>query len=465
MNGTIETMKSDISESCEKGERKSGRWLLAVTRRILAIQPRFPLASTGLLSIFDQAIFSGTSFLTAVFIGRATSPDELGMYYLVLSIILIISGVQDQIIASPFDIYSKRRQGRDLAEYAGSICAHHLAVTFVAVIGLLTAILALSIIGQTRFVPGLWALVAFGPILLFRQGVRRFAFANLEVKSAVVLDATVAVLQISALVLLRYLGWLSLFSIFAVIGGACGLGCVGWHMLSRPRVRFVRERIRPDWYYNWNFGKWALQTYVLANTAPQIMLWLVSAMVGPAATGVFGACNNLIGMCYVLLCGVFNVLTPLSAQAFATGGVRDLRRILFIAGVFFAVTMGGLCVFAFATGDWLVVLAFGPLYRGTGRILITLTLSTTINAFSMLTGNGLWAIDQPRANLFADVCSMTVVLITAAFLVHPYGAFGAALATLAGTTAATVVRSFTLMRCLEGHASQSSVAMSSALPS
>src|SRR5205807_1767920 len=122
------TMKAVNPKFCDMGRSKRGQWLSAIAGRILAVAPRFPLAFTGLISIFDQAIFSGTSFLTAVLIGRATSPDELGMYYLILSIILVISGVQDQIIASPYDVYSKRRHGRELAEYNGSICAHHLAV-------------------------------------------------------------------------------------------------------------------------------------------------------------------------------------------------------------------------------------------------------------------------------------------------------------------------------------------------
>jgi O-antigen/teichoic acid export membrane protein len=88
-----------------------------------------------------------------------------------------------------------------------------------------------------------------------------------------------------------------------------------------------------------------------------------------------------------------------------------------------------------------------------------------MNALSIVTGNGLWAIDQPRSNFLADVCCMTATLIAAAILVHPFGALGAALATLAGATAAAVVRSFILMRRLEFHVCETGVAISSALPS
>jgi O-antigen/teichoic acid export membrane protein len=360
-------------------------------------------------------------------------------------------------------VYSKRRHGRDLAEYAGSNWVHHFAVTLLSELGLLAAIVALSFTGHSEIVPGLWALVAVAPLLLLRQGVRRFTFASLELRFAIAIDAAVAVSQLGGLVLLRYMGWLSLFSIFAVMGVACGLACAGWYLLSKPRVSVVRARLVSDWRHNWGFGKWALRTYALGSTTPQTMLWVVGAAAGPAAIGVFGACNNLIGICNVILGGVDNVLTPQAAHSFATGGVKELRRILILAGSFFAVIMGGLCAFVFVTGDWLMVFVFGAHYHGTGAILITLSVSAAFSCLSMLAHNGLWAINQPRAAFAADICAMTVTLVAAVALIYPFGALGAALATLAGSTAAAVVRTFTLVRCLEVYASESLMTPSSSL--
>src|SRR5262249_4402267 len=158
---------------------------------------------------------------------------------LVLSIVLLISGVQEQLVAAPFAVFSKRREGQELEEYSGSVWAHYVLVTSIAVIGLLTAIAVLSATGQTRVLPGLWALVGAAPMLLFRQWIRRFTFANLALKSAIALDTTVAVVQLTGLFLLGRFGMLSLFRIFAVMGGACGLASVGWYFLAKPKLRFV----------------------------------------------------------------------------------------------------------------------------------------------------------------------------------------------------------------------------------
>lgn len=441
-------MNADAIESCSSGEVERGHALADLVLRFKAATRRFPSASNGLLSIFDQAIVSGTTFFTAAIVGRTTSPDQLGLYYLVLTIVLIVSGIQDQVVAAPYAVYSKRRRGRELAEFGGSIWLHHLVVTALTVAGLGAAILVCIASGNTTIVPGLLALMVVGPLILLRGGIRRFAFANFHVMYAIALDAIVAVLQLAALALLGWFGMLSLFSIYAVMGAACGVACLAWYFFDPPRVRFIRERFASDWHHNWAFGKWALRSFLVGNTTSWVMLWIVSFAVGAAATGVLGACSTLIGISNVLLLGVDNVLTPHAAHAFATGGAKDLRHMLTRTAAFLGLTIGSFCLFVLLTGDWLVVLVFGSHYEGSGAILFTLSLSTLATSLGMVVGNGLWAIDKPRSNFFADVTCMSAMLITAAFLIVPLGAFGAAIAMLAGTATGCVVRTLTLRSAL-----------------
>src|SRR4051794_4534642 len=197
-------MHTITTESSDLEQQQLSRALPGIIARALAVMHRFPLASKGVLAIFDQAIYSGTSFLTAVLVGRTTSPDQLGQYYLVLSIVLVIAGVVEQLVAAPYIVYSKRRQGRELSEYAGSTWAHFLVAVAVTVIGLVAAVPIVSLTGLSSIVPGLWTLVVFAPLLLLRQWVRRYTFANLKLTSAVALDAAVAFMQLSALAVLGY---------------------------------------------------------------------------------------------------------------------------------------------------------------------------------------------------------------------------------------------------------------------
>jgi O-antigen/teichoic acid export membrane protein len=144
--------------------------------------------------------------------------------------------------------------------------------------------------------------------------------------------------------------------------------------------------------------------------------------------------------------GFDNVLTPQAAHAFATGGILELRRILLRTAALLVISVGGLCALIVATGDRMAVLAFGSVGHGTGLILTALAISALINSIGVVAGNGLWAINKPRANFQADLSCMAATLITASFLIFPFGALGAALAILSGMVVSTVVRMIMLAR-------------------
>ena len=242
-------------------------------------------------------------------------------------------------------------------------------------------------------------------------------------------------------------GRLSLITIYAVMGVACGLACLVWYLAYPQRVLFVRDRFVADGRRNWEFGKWALRSYLVGSTNSQVMLWIVTAAVSTAATGVFGACSTLIGMTNPVLLGISNVLTPQAARAYATGGADDLRGLLTRNAAFLVLALGAFCLFMLLAGNWLAALVYGPDYAGTRWILFVLALGMLANSLSVVTGNGLWAIDQPRSNFVADVCCLCVTLL-AATLIIPFGTLGAALAIFAGSASAAVVRTLTLARHL-----------------
>lgn len=413
-------------------------------------------SNKSLLSIFDQAVVSGTAFLSAAIIGRTTSASQLGQYYIVLSIVMVILGIQDQLVTAPYIVYSKQRKGRELAEYAGSIWMHHLILTALIVVGLFIAIEIFEKASHSAIVPGLWALLGAVPFLMLRNGVRRYSYANLKVNQVIPLDIIVAVLQLGGLGALAYFDRLSLTRIYAVMGGACCLACVGWYLLDRPQVQLVRPRIATDWRVNWGFGRWALKSFLVGNLTPYATLWILTVSAGAAATGILGACTTIVGLTNVVLTGVANVLTAQAADAYVSGGAHELRRILMRAAALLGSLIGAFCLFVLLTGDLLTVLTFGTAFQGTGLILFALALSALMTSISTVVGNGLWAIDKPHLNFVADVCCLTLTLLGAAVLIAPLGALGAALAILAGTLTSAVVRTVTLFRQLKSSDSEAS---------
>jgi O-antigen/teichoic acid export membrane protein len=441
-------MKADLADHFEVNELPSRGMFVPMTAPLRNLVSRFPEVSHGVLSLVDQAIVSATSFATMVIVGRATTPDQLGLYYLVATIVFISVGVQEQIVAAPYTVYSKRYENDELAGYTGSAWIHHVSLSALGLTVLLATIAVLSLSGSVDTVPVLLALAGAGPFLLLREWVRRFAYAHLQIVPAVVLDAIVAGVQLGGLLLLWRLDLLTVYGAFLVMGLACLCGCLGWYMLERPTIHFDRSRWMPDWKHNWSFGRWTLRSFLAGNTTPYIMPWILGLAVGTAATGVFGACSTLINMSNVLLISTDRILMPRAAHAYARGGYAELRRILILAALLVLPVLAVFCLVVFAIGSQLAAFVYGAQYAGHGATLSVLAVVMLMNGIGVIAGNGLLALDQPRTNFVADVVTLVVTIASACAFVVPFGVLGAAVAILAGTSTGCVVRTLRLYRAL-----------------
>jgi len=200
------------------------------------------------------------------------------------------------------------------------------------------------------------------------------------------------------------------------------------------------------WWHNWVFARWALASQLLASTTPYVMPWVVALTHGEAQTGLLGACSTLVGLSNTFLQGLCNFLSPRAAQAFARGGLAELRSVLTKTALLFAATLGVLAVLAFLFGEQVAVLVYGPQFAGAGLIIGVLSLSVLANSAGVVAGNGLWAMERPSANFVADLCSLCVVVVATVVLVPLFGPLGAAISTLAGTASDAAVRLW-ILRC------------------
>src|SRR5439155_21750549 len=130
------------------------------------------------LSVLDQAVVSGMSFATSVLLGRFASQEELGVYYLALSVVYFTRGVQEQLVSAPYMIYCSRRHGPALAEYAGSALVHQCAVMLATAVALLIA-LGTGVL-PSGIEAAFWLLVVAAPLMLVREFARQMSFAHID---------------------------------------------------------------------------------------------------------------------------------------------------------------------------------------------------------------------------------------------------------------------------------------------
>ncbi len=107
-----------------RGGRCRGRRFRLESRIVLRIVKGtsvFGVGRVGVSSIFDQIIFGGTNFLTAVLVGRFAGASELGTYKLCFSILMLAMSLQRAVLISAYIIVRDRLDPHQTPSMRGTI--------------------------------------------------------------------------------------------------------------------------------------------------------------------------------------------------------------------------------------------------------------------------------------------------------------------------------------------------------
>ncbi len=386
------------------------------------------------LALGDQAIVSGTSFLTTVLIGRACGPEELGGYSLGFSLWMLAQSMLHALVLIPYTVHVNRQPGRLHAVYAGASLVQAGGLAVVALLGMSAWATTLN----SGFVPlessvVVWGVAAVIPLMMLRDVARRFAFARLHALQACFLDLTVAIVQIGGIAALVAHDLLSANRVFLMIGLGCGIAGGAWLWLQKDSFRITRRSWPAALHRNWRFGRWVFAGQMVSQLNSEIlMVWLLVFLLGKASAGVFAACMSIVLISNPFLLGIGNVLTPRITRAFYEGGPRQLRRAVARATLLIGGTMTLFCVAVVLLGGVAIVGLYGPEYRGNEAVICVLAISVSIGSLGMAVGSGLWALDRADVNFKVNCAGLAVTSISAAVLIPLLGLLGTALAMALG---------------------------------
>ncbi|QDU81308.1 hypothetical protein Pla110_30490 [Polystyrenella longa] len=402
----------------------------------------------SLMSLFDQGLVSGTNFLTMVIIGRSCLAEELGVFHLLMTVILMSFLFQDALTSAPYRIYLRKKTQPEQETYSGSLFVHQLFVCGI-VMAVLVGIYFASLSGillpsiQSPLLP----LFLLAPFILAREFLRRVSFAHLQFEIAILIDVLVTGFQLVALGTLAYLDLLTIPLAYTVIGCACLVSVIVWFVMNPVKRTYKRERFLKDWQENWSFARWSVGSLMVANMPGVLLLpWMLALKEGEQSIGILAACFTIIGVANVFLNGVENLLGPRSAHALHEGGKTELRNVIYRATVLMGVSMSIFTLALMFGGQWIALTLYGRDYAEFGDlmgwIIFALSLHVLAGAIGMSPGNGLWALERPNENFFASFMVMVVTFAVSIFLVYivELGPLGIAIGTACGTTSGTIMR-------------------------
>lgn len=404
-------------------------------------------ARNGTIALADQAVVSGTNFLTGVVIGRTCTKEQFGLYMLGFSLWLLVMSVQTSLIVTPYAVYSPRLTSDDRARYSGSTLIHQFGLSALAALALAVGggFLACGI-GPRGLAPVVWALASTISLILLREYIRQTSFASLRFSTALVLDVGVALGQLGGLLLLAHFALLTASTTYVVIGSASGLAAAGWLALRHRTLQLNAAAVRKDFAQNWRLGKWAFASGALWMISMEVYPWILTAFHGSASAGVWGACFGVAAIGNPLMLGMMSIFGPTMAYSFADGGVNSLRRTLAKACGVSLIVMAPFCGLLLTFGDSLVATLYGPKYAGNGPVVSALALNLLASTVTLSISRALFITERADLDFATTFVPLCVLLTVGLGLVHSYGPMGVACALLAGNTASLLARLWVFSR-------------------
>ena len=394
------------------------------------------------VSLVDQIVVSGTNFITTVLVGRNGGPEELANYALCFTLVIIIFSVLETLIAMPYTIYANRLEGAARAGYRGAVLLQSGLLSVLAALLLAGWGMAISIgFGPQGLGPVLYVLSTAIPFYILKEFARQLSFAHLNSKTALQLDLCAGTLQIACIATLAAVGLLSAVTAFVAIGAANAGVALTWLILSRNDFVVQRNQILPVIRRNLSFGGWILAGRIVGQLNSDILvLWLMAFVLGNKATGIFAACTTIVRMSNPFVLGMGQVLTPRVTQAFAAGGLPEVRRVARKAAILMGVALSGFCLGVFFFGGEALRIIYGSQYGGYSHTITVLSVSIMAFALSMPAASGLLALERPDVSFKANVIGLLLTVTVASALVFPLGVLGVAWGLLSGEISALAVR-------------------------
>ncbi len=401
----------------------------------------------GMLSLADQAVASATNFVTGVIIARACSREELGLYMLGFSLILLMTDLQTSLISTPYMVYAPRLKGRAHALYTGSTLIHQVAFSLFTMLALACGALVAAIgVGPRGLGPVLWALVAVIGLIMLREFARRVCFARLKIKTAFVFDTCIAVGQIVGLLLLAYFDLLSASRAYWVIGSACGIAVLWWLWSDRESYHPRMSESLADLKKNWVFGKWVFASGLVWAVSMNLYPWLLAFFYGTASAGVWAACLGVVSVGNPALLGMQNFVGPKIAHVYAADGPRALRRLVLKISPVIALPMLLLCLVMFFWGGHFIALLYGRQYAGNNLVVAILALNLLVHAAAFSFSRALFAIERADLDFLVNFAALFIMVTIGFWLVRAFGPLGAAIGLLAANLVTSAVRAGAFFR-------------------
>lgn len=255
----------------------------------------------SLLSVFDQGLVSGCSFLVAFILGRHLPLEHFGMHVLLFAVWVFINNLQIGFINQ--GLYVLMNSGEKNFKECISVIQYVFSI-LILVLLLLAAFAVPYLIDISPQTLQVFAISVFCSNL--KEFDRNFALAESKVKKIVVYDGLILLFTLAGLAALIFTNTLSLDSAWAVIGIASLTVVVADFIYDRKSFNFNRNEIARVFQVNNKFSVWTLCASVNTWFNSNFYKFIAAGALSLKTVAVMGAAQQIVYLVNPIAFGLQN---------------------------------------------------------------------------------------------------------------------------------------------------------------
>jgi len=414
----------------------------------------------------DQAVVSGSNFVTGILLARFLGPEAFGLFVLLNLVMLYVNSFQGALIFTPMISAAPQLTPEKRDRYLRGVFGLQLVLSLglaLLALGLGTAVMAFNPfgIGERLTDPIIVALACALLAFQLQDLQRRYYFVLENARAAFANDIISYGGQVTLILLFGMRETLTVATAFAIIAGSSftAFAVGNLHSGLRPAMKEARDVLVDGW----RTGRDYLVAWQFQWIGTQGVLMIGGGMLGTQAAGAVRAAQNVVGPFNIVFQAMDNVIPVMAARRYAEHGmdklVSFLWRISLAATAVLLPVLVALAVFA----EPIVRVLYGARYVDAAELValqaayVFLQFHLRQALFFLRTLAATGAII--RVGMVMAACGVLV----AWFTIEAWGVSGIMVAHLSGTLAALLYGLFASRSLIRRRAATSEAAAADGL--
>lgn len=371
----------------------------------------------GAAAILDQGLFSSTNFIINILLARWLDIESYGAFAVAFAVLLFFAGFHSALILEPLSALGPARYQNELPRYFGSQIKLHVLIC-----SALSLLLIAVAWGYMLWRPDDSLGMAFlgtaltFPLTMFLWLVRRFFYVLQHPSGALLGSGLYCLLCLGGVFFLHYIGEVSPFNGFIVLGLASLISsALVLISLRSPKARKIEFRalaMPSVLRAHWDYGRWFVGLAVLGLFINQAQIFLGAAFLGLEGAGVFRALQNPVLPMTQTVLAVSTFGIPILAAEFGRGNLWALHKKRFFITAALTVTV---CIYEMALlfGDThLERLLYGGKFASYAWVMPVLGLVPLCSALTTGYHVALRALQKPQYLFYLALATIPVSVLS-----------------------------------------------------